>query len=84
MSDTILHNASHMYVWLYMVCRYVFTYVDMYVCINVSSKKPNFDFPKFFTNIPHDDLLHVLNETIDFAFKDVTSDYVTVYNLGAF
>ena len=43
-----------------------------------------FDFSTLYTKIPHDNLLHVLNEITDFAFKGETRDYVTVYNSGAF
>ena len=45
---------------------------------------PAFDFSTFYTKIPHDKLLYVLNEITDFAFKGGTRDYVTVYNSGAF
>ena len=40
-----------------------------------------FAFSTFFTKIPHDKLLYVLNEITDFAGA---RDYVTVYNSGAF
>ena len=43
-----------------------------------------FAFSTFYTKIPHDKLLYVLNEITDFAFKGGTRDYVTVYNSGAF
>ena len=43
-----------------------------------------FAFSTFFTKIPHDKLLYVLNEITDFAFKGGARDYVTVYNSGAF
>ena len=43
-----------------------------------------FDFSTLYIKIPHDKLLHVLNEITDFAFKGGTRDYVTVYNSGAF
>ena len=43
-----------------------------------------FDFSTFYTKIPHDKLLYVLNEIIDLTFKSGKRDYVTVYNSGAF
>ena len=43
-----------------------------------------FDFATSYTKIPHDQLLHVLNEITDFAFKDGTRDCITVYNSGTF
>ena len=43
-----------------------------------------FDFSALYTKIPHDKLLHVLNEITDFAFEGGTRVYVTVYNSGAF
>ena len=42
------------------------------------------DFSMLYTEIPYDKLLYVLNEITDFAFRDGTKDYVTVYNSGAF
>ena len=38
------------------------------------------DFSTLYTKIPHEKLLHVLNEIFDFAFKGGTKDYVTIYN----
>ena len=38
------------------------------------------DFSMFYTKIPHEKLLHDLNEIFDFAFKSGTRDYVTIYN----
>ena len=43
-----------------------------------------FDFSMLYTKIPYDKLLYVLSEITDFAFKDGTNDYVTVYNSGGF
>ena len=43
-----------------------------------------FDLSTLYTKIPHDKLLHVLNEITDFAFQDGTRIYVSVYNSGAF
>ena len=42
-----------------------------------------FDFSTLYTEVPHENLLYVLNELTDFAFKDGRRDYVTVYNSGA-
>ena len=43
----------------------------------------NFDFSTLYTEVPHENLLYVLNELTDFTFKDGRRDYVTVYNSGA-
>ena len=44
-----------------------------------------FDFSTLYTKImPHDKLLYVLNEIIDFAFKGGIRHFATVYNSGAF
>ena len=43
-----------------------------------------FDFSTLYTYIPHDKLLHVLNEITGFAFKGGTKNYDSVYNSGAF
>ena len=42
-----------------------------------------FDFSSLYTNIPHDKLLTVLNEIVDFAFNGGTSKYVSVTKGGA-
>ena len=39
-------------------------------------------FKRFITKIHYDKPLHILNEITDFAFKDGTRDYVTVYISG--
>ena len=42
-----------------------------------------FDFSTLYTNIPHDKLLSVLNELVDFCFKGSTKNYITVDNYRA-
>ena len=48
-----------------------------------AAKVSTFDFLTLYTKIPHEKLLHVLNEIIDFASKDVTKDCFTVYSSRA-
>ena len=43
-----------------------------------------FVFSTLYIKIPHEKLLHVLNEITDFAFKGGIRDEVTVYNSRAF
>ena len=43
----------------------------------------SFDFSTLYTNIPHDKLLHVLNELIDFCFQGGTNDIIAVDRFGA-
>ena len=41
---------------------------------NAAKSMPTFDFLTLYTKIPHDRLLHILNEITDFAFKKVGQD----------
>ena len=50
----------------------------------VAKSLSTFDFSTLYTKIPHDKLINVLNEIIDFAFKGGTRDFIKVYNSGAF
>ena len=43
----------------------------------------SFDFSTLYTKIPHDKLLKVLNELIDFCFKGGTKDFIAVDKYGA-
>ena len=43
-----------------------------------------FDFSTLYTKIPHNKLLEVLNEIIDFSFKGGTRDKITVTSSGAY
>ena len=43
-----------------------------------------FVFSTFYTKIPHDKLIYVLNEKNDFVCKVGKRDYVTLYNSEAF
>ena len=47
----------------------------MYVCMYVCTR---------YTKIPHDKLINVLNNIIDFAFKGGTREFVSVYNSKAY
>ena len=42
-----------------------------------------YDFSSLYTNIPHDKLLTVLNEIVDFAFNGGSRDYVSITKRGA-
>ena len=50
----------------------------------VAKSMSSFDFSTLYSEIPHEKIPYVLDEITDFAFKDGTRDYVTVYNSGAF
>ena len=56
--------------------------------INKINKRKNakqistFDFSTLYTKIPHDKLLEVLYETVDFVFKGGTRDYIVIDEKG--
>ena len=51
---------------------------------NTAKSLSTFDFSTLYTKIPHDKLIQVLNEIIDFAFKGGTKDLINVYNSAAY
>ena len=50
---------------------------------NKASSVSTFDFSTLYTNIPHDKLLSVLNELVEFCFKGSGRDFITVDNYCA-
>ena len=53
--------------------------IDKLDVINTKKKAKEvstFDFSTLYTNLPHDDLLRVLNEIIDFAFDGGNRNYI--------
>ena len=53
------------------------------VCRKSAKSVSSFDFSTLYTKIPHDKLLNVLYEIIDFAFKGGTNDRLAINGQGA-
>ena len=51
---------------------------------NSAKSLSTFDFSTLYTKIPHNKLLEVLNNIIDFCFKGGTRDRIMVHNSGAY
>ena len=81
------HNKSHFYSgvktnWIAHNRDYVLKSVKKSAIRRSAKRVSSFDFSTLYTNIPHDKLINVLSEVINFSFKGGTRSYIYVDRFG--